>query len=572
MLFCSTVALLVATHVAAGQWVFDGAAGVPLSADMANSAGGYTLIRAGADRGLLVAPDGQAAAVLRAAAARGHELDWGSAPPPPTLAAALAAASAAKDSRHAPCPKNGGDSAACLAWCRAVAPSAVPIRGVVGAEDSCSQNGLGANCSCVDKRLGTLWASCRESCGGATASGGAKASGSAPAPAKAAAAAPVPKLDTAPQPPKSPTRYLLYDTNFGESFGAQTEVFLSAVKLVAELNTKVGKGDPWTLVLPPWCTVLHWYSESSHLPWRELFDMAALRSVPAIEYEDFRRHVGSSAAVETAVVPALGNRGQGGRGDFAGWDQKAEACSSGDQKMPQKWKRSRDQTSVVYGGYCDDDIAVSELRCGVLQSPSTKALVDMIGALPTNPRSVLVKHLDALPLPLPAPGQQPALQPARALEEAADAFATRSFGGLPYIAVHLRRNEFVRNHPETTPAAEAAAARINKLLKDKGVDQVFVATDGRRDFLSVLRKRVRVPVYTFMVDDGAQMPDHKGKEDVINLRLLAKAKYFVGSQASSFSALVRRERQRLGLSSKSSEEGFCRGLSESEAGVRCTAK
>lgn len=227
--------------------------------------------------------------------------------------------------------------------------------------------------------------------------------------------------------------------------------------------------------------------------------------------------------------------------------------------------------SVVYGGYCNGDLAVADLRCGFLRSASPRALVDMVGALPANPRSVLLKHLDAVHIPAPSSTQFPMLRPAQSIEEAADAFAARSVGNLPYLAIHLRRNEFVRDHPETTPSAEAAASRINRLLKDKSIDQVFVATDARQDFLKDLRKKVRVPVYTFMVDDGAQLPDHKGKEAVINLRLLARAKYFVGSHASGFSALVRRERQRLGSSTKSSEEVFCKGLTEATAGVRCSA-
>lgn len=50
--------------------------------------------------------------------------------------------------------------------------------------------------------------------------------------------------------------------------------------------------------------------------------------------------------------------------------------------------------------------------------------------------------------------------------------------GGPYIAVHLRRKDFLSSHSEDVPSLQGAATQIHKALDTYGVHKVFVATDA----------------------------------------------------------------------------------------------
>merc|ERR1712048_129379 len=80
------------------------------------------------------------------------------------------------------------------------------------------------------------------------------------------------------------TRYFLYDVKYGEGFNLQREVYPRAGWIVAQLNKAVekkcgkkveGPCARWKLVLPPWCRVVHWWSDSKHMPWGTFFDSEA---------------------------------------------------------------------------------------------------------------------------------------------------------------------------------------------------------------------------------------------------------------------------------------------------------
>mmetsp|Transcript_35173 Transcript_35173/g.63904 ORF Transcript_35173/g.63904 Transcript_35173/m.63904 type:complete len:110 (+) Transcript_35173:1-330(+) len=104
------------------------------------------------------------------------------------------------------------------------------------------------------------------------------------------------------------------------------------------------------------------------------------------------------------------------------------------------------------------------------------------------------------------------------------------------------------------------------------MEQVFVATDAQTGFRQKLRALVKESLYFFDADDGAVLPTKPGQELLITMQVLSKAKHFVGSEGSAFSALVRRERLRLGQSKKTSEEVFCEALTKDSAQRRCAAK
>lgn len=54
-----------------------------------------------------------------------------------------------------------------------------------------------------------------------------------------------------------------------------------------------------------------------------------------------------------------------------------------------------------------------------------------------------------------------------------------SLGG-PYLAVHLRRKDFIWGHREDVPSLDGAVRKIRSLMKTHRLDKVFVATDAVR--------------------------------------------------------------------------------------------
>jgi len=196
------------------------------------------------------------------------------------------------------------------------------------------------------------------------------------------------------------------------------------------------------------------------------------------------------------------------------------------------------------------------------------AAMEMISSTSRGSSAILLSHVNNVGFSVPSK-RQAALRPSMRLKRIGERFRKRTLGGLPFLGVHLRRNEFLRLHPESVPSAAAAAARLNHLLRSHGLEQVFVATDGRRSFCEELRALVEAPLYYFAPDDGGQDMDHAGYQDIITLQILAEASVFVGTSKSAFSAVVHRERSFRGTR-KARSEVFCGNLTEASAERRCT--
>ena len=51
-------------------------------------------------------------------------------------------------------------------------------------------------------------------------------------------------------------------------------------------------------------------------------------------------------------------------------------------------------------------------------------------------------------------------------------------GGGNFLAVHLRRRDYIGAHPAAVPSIEGAAQQISQLLGKMGLHAVFLATDA----------------------------------------------------------------------------------------------
>ena len=53
--------------------------------------------------------------------------------------------------------------------------------------------------------------------------------------------------------------------------------------------------------------------------------------------------------------------------------------------------------------------------------------------------------------------------------------------GGPYLAVHLRRADFLYAHPDGVPSLDNAVKQIKEILEKQKLDMVFLATDADED-------------------------------------------------------------------------------------------
>jgi len=300
--------------------------------------------------------------------------------------------------------------------------------------------------------------------------------------------------------------------------------------------------------------------------WGELYDVNGFQdnvSVPLAEFEDANTKLRKLDI--TAILPAV----QKSDSQAIAWTQQLQDCADADArvKVPQMYNiDGKKKRSIVYGGYCDADLQVVDAQCAILRKRSKQSVVKMVESLKST-QPVLIKHIDAIDLHFKC-NQQPRLRPQSGLLKIAQRFIKKNFGSMPYLAVHLRRNEFVRKHPTLTPEVTAAAARINRMLKQYRLEQVFVATDARPAYQDELRRLVKAPLYYFAPDDGAPDLQHKGKEEVVVAQILAKAQQFIGTSSCPFSAAVACERDHLGMLHKTSQV-FCASLNSSASEREC---
>lgn len=377
-------------------------------------------------------------------------------------------------------------------------------------------------------------------------------------------------------------RFLLYDTKYGEGFNLQREVYPRAGWVVAELNKAVkarcgAQVDVpgcarWTLVLPPWCRVVHWWTGHGHLPWSDFFDAHALNKsqVRTIEFHEYVDKIGSQR-VDLAIAytadrldEASRSSLRDGHGEFAGWIEGFEALGTcGKRKLPQhEVNETSALLNVVYAGQCDGGLDVGEFRCASLKTPFPRCAVDMLATIPDGVRSVLLKEYDFLLAPdsgeLDKLGLRESMLFSEQIRAHGEDFIRSVLGSRPYISAHCRRTDFVRVRARTTAEPGELAKKLNSELERSGHRQVFIATDAPGDLREELRAQVNGEVHFFDKFAPSVSLEHPGKLAAVEMWVAARADFFIGTKESRFTAHIQLERGLLGKPRQSSEEEFCK--------------
>lgn len=117
--------------------------------------------------------------------------------------------------------------------------------------------------------------------------------------------------------------------------------------------------------------------------------------------------------------------------------------------------------------------------------------------------------------------------------------------GGPYLAVHLRRADFLYAHPDDVPSLDNTIKQIKEILDKQKLDMVFLATDADKEEIDYLKNKL--PLVKYDAPKKILQTYGDGGVAIIDQWICAHAKYFVGTCESTFSFRIHEERDILGF-------------------------
>jgi len=310
----------------------------------------------------------------------------------------------------------------------------------------------------------------------------------------------------------------------------------------------------WTLVLPP-ITSHGWHSEEhSHargfLPWTTFFDLEALQRLhPKImELDEYRQlHPGpfiNATVLAKLCDPALPScqcdiehvPHWPGVGGF----QKREASSELQECVEHPLLLSI--ANVRFPGHL---VCLPDEWLEAADERIVKAIVQ-------HPAQSWYLHDQEQMIDRDASFWKLAihLRISRHLVQLAREYQHDSLASKPYLAVHLRRGDFLQVHHEVVPSLQEVSKILQREADKAGLKTIFVATDGTQGRghgaaadIESLRKRLRkgMQVQRYVGDPRGETL-HLGEAALIEQVLCAEAEFFIGTQTSMFTDIILQER------------------------------
>jgi len=121
--------------------------------------------------------------------------------------------------------------------------------------------------------------------------------------------------------------------------------------------------------------------------------------------------------------------------------------------------------------------------------------------------------------------------------------------GGPYLAVHLRRGDFLYSRESNIISLHKVAEQIRVELLRSNLTTVYLATDGSADEIQELRSNLNeYELFVYRPSDLAELYEFKdGGVAIIDQLICAHARYFIGTFESTFSLRIQEEREILGF-------------------------
>ncbi|KAL5508900.1 hypothetical protein EMCRGX_G004162 [Ephydatia muelleri] len=348
------------------------------------------------------------------------------------------------------------------------------------------------------------------------------------------------------------TKYLLYTVNPGEGFNLCRDVYIRAANFVNSLR----QDEDWVLVLPPWPHLYHWTSpiEQQWLTWDNFFHLPSMAAyVPSVSFDEFRRITGNQID-ELIHTQPFENPFEGGQ-----WVEKMQEVECGNHGNEMGWGHSEVRVRRVHCMAAQGRTDV--MKPHLLNRPNVSC--DHHAPEPSSHRlwewrSVLgcsQKH-DLCPTP---EGCWKSLHDVIIWLRSRAGRAGREVptsGGGPFIAVHLRRRDYLVAHGDVVPSLEGVARQVNRLRSLLNIRHVFLATDAPRSEKERLRQLIDGLVWFEPTLDELHLYMDGGVA-IIDQWIAAHSRHFVGTGHSTFSFRIREDRQLMGFSRESTFNSLC---------------
>jgi hypothetical protein len=159
--------------------------------------------------------------------------------------------------------------------------------------------------------------------------------------------------------------------------------------------------------------------------------------------------------------------------------------------------------------------------------------------------------------------------------DAAAAFAQRTFGGAPFLAIHWRRTDFLavrRTQPGVLQSASDVIRYAEAVMQEHGIAHVYLATDSDDEQeLKQINQALQPARYgPSSAPQGRQASRMRQRTEIANVEiaLCAMADRFLGTRTSSFTLAIMEERGAIfGKPAQSAMEMGVQGAGAAGAGA-----
>ncbi|CAG9821026.1 unnamed protein product [Phaedon cochleariae] len=373
-----------------------------------------------------------------------------------------------------------------------------------------------------------------------------------------------------------PDRFLLYDVNRPEGFNLRRDVYMRFAVLAHNMQQSANIFlNKFKLVLPPWSYLVHWDNsgEPEYIPWGLYFDLRSLQMfAPVIEmHEFFNKYPRKYSKLKIDEVYTLQH-----------FENMFETGNFEDRMKIEKCLNKPDLTFFFY-----DNITAKHAQCLSYHGPATK-LTELF--LNNTAKTILIDHAEVALHDFF--GNNIYWQARRSMrfskdlkkiagnfrqthlnshddsdgtslpENWTDEQPRRNALGGPYVGIHLRRRDFIRNRPNESPSIKDISQQLLKELEKTKLDTVFLASDGSQsefEELSLLLSNYKIIRYNPPVAVIKKYGD--GGIAIIDQIICSHARFFIGTHESTFSFRIQEEREILGFPVETTFNAFCKNKS-----------
>ncbi|XP_043280500.1 GDP-fucose protein O-fucosyltransferase 2 isoform X2 [Venturia canescens] len=383
----------------------------------------------------------------------------------------------------------------------------------------------------------------------------------------------------------SKKRYFLYDVNPSEGFNLRRDVYVRVAAFIKKYNN-LDTVHKWNLVLPPWERMYHWrsreLSDQKQLPWSTFFDISSLnRYIPILEMYEFFQELSlrsSMGITEIDQVYILQNDLK--MFQTGNFKDKNEVIDCPDEKA--RYRRiGRNEDSRLFWGY--KNLTARNVNCLLFHGTASGlqknlepevyrsfmfdrmeiALHDHYGSQEywRARRSMRYNELlykTANEFRLKNLKSEDTKDKTPRIADWTEEKGHRNAKGGPYLAVHLRRRDFLRGRAESVPSIPSAAEQLRKIMQELDLKILFIATDAVEDEYEALKNLLHdYEVYRYVPTEIEKKKFKDGGVAIIDQIICSHARYFVGTHESTFTFRIQEDREIMGFPTETTFNRLC---------------